>query len=259
MTLTTLDAIVRDCIMRRGYTLHWYIGFMVAAKNCLRELSMDSLRVINTKFLPVDENTNEVEIPGDYLDYARVGVQAGQYIKPLVETDKLNSIQNRTSDFAPIEYNNINTEQDDAELLYGYAFPAYWNTVTWNSFGESIGRLFGYGAGSQEDTFKVIPERNVIKINEQLSVPRIILEYISDGTDANAATQITPYAYETIAAYILWQHKLNNRTYTMADRQEAEQEFIRQHKKLRARKSPLTLEVLRRIVQKAAYGAPKSA
>ena len=45
----SLNAIVRNVLLRRGYPLHYYMQFLVNAKDCLREMSLDSLDVINTE------------------------------------------------------------------------------------------------------------------------------------------------------------------------------------------------------------------
>jgi len=255
MTTVTLDSIVMNFIMKRGYTIHRWMPFMVYATECLRTLSEDDLKVINTMLLPVGDY-NEVELPDDYLDYVLVGVRAGQNVKPLVETSKLNPLINRSSDFSPIPYAN---SEDNAgnQIYYGTLYPFYWNTVAWNSYGEPTGRFFGLGAGSQDDVFSVFPERNQIQLTENLSCTEIVLQYISDGMNSNAATQITPYAFETISAYIMWQMMEHTRTYSTAEAERARQLYIGERQILRARKSDLTKEVFTRIVQRGRVASPK--
>lgn len=255
MTTVTLDAIVRNCLLRKRYPIHFYLDFMVYAVRCLAELSLDDLKVINTKILPVN-SYNAVDLPNDYLDYVTVGIKSGQNIKPLVETTKINSLTDKDSNFASVSYNSTDNNSD-LQLYYGYSYPFFWHTVSWNQFGESIGRMFGFGAGIQDDVFRVVPERNQIQLTENLSVTEIVLEYVSDGMSSDSATRITPYAYETIAAYINWQVKENSRSYGLGDRQVAQQEYIAQRKILRARLSDLTPEVLRRIIQKNSFGSPR--
>lgn len=256
MTFTTLDNIVRDFIMRRGYTIHWYVPFMVYAKAALRELSFDDLKCINTVLLPVG-SYNEVDLPNDYMDYTLVAVKSGQNIKPLVETDSINPLIARDANFDPTTYANIAANTTN-QIFYGNIYPFYWNTVTWNNWGEPTGRLYGIGAGVQDDVFSVFPERNQIQLTEHLSVDKIVLQYISNGMSSDAATKITPYAYETISAYISYQMKENTRTYSTAEAQLAKQEYIDQRLILRARMSDLTTERLKRLIQKAAVAAPKS-
>lgn len=257
MTVVTLDSIVKNFIMKRRYTIHWWIEFMVYGKDCLRLLSEDDLKVVNTTKLTVDQNTNAVELPNDYLDYVNVGVECGQNIKPLVETNKINPLVARTSDLTPTTYGEAATTTTN-QIFYGTLYPFYYNTVYWNDYGEPMGRLFGLGAGVQDDVFSIFPERNQIQLTERISIDHIILQYISDGMNSDAATQITPYAYDTIDAYIMWQMKENTRTYSAGEAERAKQEYINQRLILRARMSDLTTERLKRLFQRATYAAPKS-
>lgn len=257
MTTISLDQVVRNFIMKRKYTIHWWIDFMVYAKDCLRILSEDDLKVINTAKLTVDQDTNAVDLPNDYLDYVQVGVQYGQNIKPLVETDKINPLIARDSNFTPTTYGNIASNNSN-QIFYGTIYPFYYNTVRWNDYGEPTGRMYGLGAGTQDDVFSVFPERNQIQLTEKISLTHIVLQYISDGMNSDAATQINPYAFETISAYIMWQMKENTRTYSTGEAQLAKQEYIDERKILRARMSDLNSETFTRLLQRATYGSPKS-
>ncbi len=256
MTTVTLDAVVRNFLLKRGYTIHWYLQFLVYATECLRELSMDDLKAINTKLLPVNDQ-NAVELPSDYLDYVTVGAQVGQMVKPLVETDKINPMVNRNSDLEPIRYDesDVNT---NSQVFYNALYPFYWHTTMWNQYGEYTGRLYGSGAGVQDDVFSVFPERNQIQLVENLALDEIVLIYVSDGMNADAATRITPYAYNTISSYIMYQMKNHSRTYSKGEAEMEKQEYIDQRKILRARLSDLTMETVIRTFQKGTYGAPKS-
>lgn len=258
MTVISLDAVVRNFLIKRGWPFHWYIQCLVYSKDCLRILAEDNLDIFNTKKLPVDPNTNAVDLPGDYLDYIDVGLEAGQNIKPLVETDHINPLIARTSDFTPTTYGQLGLVNTNSVIYYGALYPYYWNTVFWNSYGEFTGRLFGFGAGAEDDVFSVFKDRNQIQLSEKLGVSNIVLKYISDGMNADAASQITPYAYETIETFILWQYKEHSRTYSDSEAERARQLYIGERKILIARISDLTSERLKRSFHKATYGAPKS-
>jgi hypothetical protein len=117
MTTVSLDSIVMNLIMKRKYTIHWWVEFMVYAVDCLRTLSEDDLKVISTQIIAIDQDTMAGELPDDYQDYVLVAVKAGQNLKPLVETNKINPIINRTSDFTPTLYANL-LEYSSMELLW---------------------------------------------------------------------------------------------------------------------------------------------
>lgn len=255
MTLFSLNSIVKDVLMQKGYSMHWYIQCLVYAKNCLLELSLDDLKVINTKKIPVN-SYNAAELPNDYVDYVSVNLQVGQNLRKMVETDKINPLINRDENFNPIPYNQSSVNVNE-QVYYGVMYPFYWNTTLWNEFGEPTGRLFGIGAGVQDDVFSVFKERNQIQLTENITCDNIILEYVSSGMDADSATRVDPYAKSTIEHFIKYQLKANNRTYSAGEVQMEEMKYISERTILRARISDLTIEKLKRIIQKASYASPK--
>jgi hypothetical protein len=258
MVFYTLDAITRNYLIRKGYPLHYYMQGLVYSAACLRELTLDDLKIINTKILSVDPNSNQIELPYDYVNYIQIGIEAGQKIQPLVELNSLNSVPAYTSTFQPTTYQTKQTDQNGNLLYYGYLLPLLWNTITWNEYGENIGRLFGWGQGSQPDTFTVIKELGVIQINNDMSIDKIVLKYVSDGQSADAITQIPSEAYDTILTYIAWQFKEHSRSYSEGEKERTRQEYLTARGILRARMNDLTMEKIMRIFQKNYYAAAKS-
>lgn len=258
----SLNSIVRNVLLRRGYPLHYYLQFLVNAKDCLREMTLDSLAVINTELLDVvvDGGYNVVNLPCGYVDWIKVGIRVGQYVKPLLERDSINRLHNYDDAGDVIAYSDVtDIATTEANVSLTSATEFMQDTVTWDSYGEYIGRQFGFsGAGSESDTFKVIPERNQIQINENLGVDKIVLEYVSDGMCSDAASQIDVYAVATIEAYIIWQMKEQNRNYSLSERQVAKDEYIRQYQIFLARKNPLTIEKLRRIILRNYRGSART-
>jgi len=250
MNVTSLDSITKNILLKRNYSLHFYLDYLIHAKDCLRELSLDeTIQTLRYKVLPLNDN-HAIEIPNDYVDYANVSVRVGQYLRPLVEDSKLSLVPNYDSSFNIQPYNHgvASDPNNQLQLYNGYLTP-YWWMANWDAFGENLGRQFG-GVGSYSDTFKENRARNEIKINENLSVDEVVLEYVGNGMDADSATHIDAYAQQTIEAYAQWQFKANNRTYNLGDVQVAEQQYIRERLIYRARKSDLTIDRLKRIVQR---------
>lgn len=256
MVAASLDSIVRNILMKKNYPIHYYISFMVFARECLKELTYDDLQVFNEKLIPIN-STNSFELPNDYVDYATVGIPLNQGIRALVEDKKMTSLNNFDSNLNIVPYVD-NSDVNVASIIpYNGLSLGNWYTSRYNSYGESIGRFFG-SRGGYLDTFKVVPSRNQIQLNEGLQgFDYAYLKYLSDGSDSGSSTTIDPYFEQTISAYIDWQHKQQNRTYSLGERQVAKAEYISQRKIARARKSGLTLEVLKRIINKNSYAAAR--
>ena len=137
-SVTSLDLIVRTALMKKGYPLHQYVQFLVYARECLQELTMDDLKIFNTKLCAVDE-FNAIELPNDYQDYVMVGVMSNQGIRPLVESRRLNVLNNYNTDLEQVKWTSDNqTDTQNQSLLYYGAFPySSWYVVRYNAFGEN--------------------------------------------------------------------------------------------------------------------------
>ena len=265
--MTSIDKIVRGVLLQKGLSIHFYITYLVYARDCLRELSMDCLKTVNYKLLTLDE-WNEAEIPCDFLDDVGVGYEVGQLIRPLVKDNGLNSLVNYDSQGNRISFDERTLSSNPRDnYLYGqenidYGAALYWgngwNYTTVDDYGEALGRMYGY-RNNKSDTYKIIRDRNVIKINEDISnTGKFVLTYIGDGTDCDAASMITPYAISTIEAYIKWQSRENNRSYGLGESKNAENEFLKQRRFLIGRLSDIgsTNDILR-AMQKGYYNSQK--
>lgn len=244
MTLKTLDSIVRSCILQAGYSLHWYLQFMKYAADGYRELHFDSLKCINAKRLTLN-GQKAVDLPNDYVDAVKIGIINGQDIRQLVQRTSINRLINRTADFAPTTYGSLVQEgTPDYTFIPGL----FWLTNLLNENNEFLGRMFGLRQGALCEGYKILPERNQIQFDEQVQSNEIVLEYISNGQSVDSASRVDPYAQAAIEAYIFWKLKVFGRHYNNQDRELAKREFDMQHARLRARKNPLTVQDVVRIL-----------
>lgn len=255
----TLDMIIRSTLLQKGYPLHFYIDCMVHGREILREISLDDIAVINSVRLIPDAG-NAVALPCDYQDLCRLGVQVGQKIEPLVQTDSLNRLVNKNAQGQVIPYTNAgspnNQLNNPTNLYYTYPISYFWGETVVDDYGEFVGRLYGWGDDSN-DTFQVFPERCQIQLNEHIVADFVVLDYINNGMSCDAASRVDAYAIQTITTYIMWQLKEQNRTYSTGERQLAKQEYTNQRKILRARVNQVTPDMIRRIVHKNYVLSPK--
>ncbi len=254
MSITSLDKIVRNLLLKNRYGLHYYLDFMLFAAECLKELTIDDLHVVNTKLLTVaDDGT--IEIPADYVDYVSVAIRVGQHTRPLVEDNSLNPLPNYDSNFQVQPYYNYTGT--NGGYFNQIMYPAIYNGVNTNDYGEPTGRNYGWAGGTGVDTFRVIKERGVIQINQHLGYCYIVLSYIGSGQSVDAATHIDIQADSTLKAYINWQRMENSRTYNLGEKERGRQLYINERQILRARMSDLTLPKMARILQKNSRASPR--
>lgn len=248
MVVISLHKIVTNILLKRRYPLQYYIDFLVYAKDGLATLAKD-YEIICGRYqkLPLNDN-HAIVLPNDYMDWTSVSVIEGQRLHPLVEESSLNLIPNYDSNFDIQPYSGgVATDSTTSEQYSGYGRP-YWWGVNWNSYGENTGRMFG-GVGARIDTFKENRARNEIKINEDLDVTEAVLEYASNGMDADSATHIDWYAKDVLEQFCMWQFKENNRTYSAGEAESERQKYIQQVLIYRAEKSDITIGKLKRITQ----------
>lgn len=249
MITSSLDTICKSILLRKRVGLHYYLDVLIAARDILRDLTLDeNISVLRTQKLPVTDY-NAVTIPSGAASIISVSLSVGQQVRMLTEDNSISSLHNYDGSFVPQRING------DAVCFNGVA--GWWNAASYNDFGENMGRQFGYGAGNPTDTYKVIPERNEIQLNQRLNVDSIIVTFIGDGQDVDAATHIDVEAVSCIESYILWQLSEMSRSYSTGDKERLRLLYVAERKKLRARKSDLTIQTLRRIVQKNTRGSIK--
>lgn len=259
MVVTTLDKICRNVLLKKRYSLHWYLDTLLYAAECLKILTLDDLHVINTKLLSINEQDGTIPLPADCAGVIGVSVQIGQRLHPLVEDDSLNPIPNYSSNFQTIEPYLNYTSQNTGWQNWVQSSVFAMNTIDF--YGENTGRNFGWAGGSGPDTYRVIKERNVIQMNDyflgQNNIQQAVVSTIGSGQDADAATHIDIYADDALKAYINWQMAENSRTYSTGDKERLRQLWINERQILRARLSDLSITKMTRIIQKNSIASPR--
>lgn len=250
MLYPTVDMIVRRSLLERKLPLHYYIEFLCHATACLRELTMDSLRIINTVELPVNSYF-AIDLPDDFVDDVGISIPVGALLQPIPKNDSITPlrIQNSNGDF---------TTYGDQSNTTGQSFFGFIGNWTWfwniNDYGESTGRRFGTNGGAKQNGYKLIKERRQIQLTETFTSDTAVLTYISDGQSSDNASMVDTYAFRCIQTFIDWQRSTNA---AIKDSGEA-RTFYNERRLLRARLSELTVTDIRQIVLQAYHASIKN-
>jgi hypothetical protein len=252
MSYTPIDTIVKSTLLRRGYSMHWYLLFTKYATDCVRELSYHTFRFIKTEVIQAD-NFGQVPYPADYEKWLRVGMINGQHVKPLVQAHGFNRQLLTDESGLPVPY------PLDAQRQYEgpYSWMGAWINNT-NEFNENTGGLFGYGAGTELDLFQDIPERNCIQVSQQLAGSYIVVDYLPTVNNPDNLCKVPADAQATIEQYIIWQLKEHGRHYSKQEAKDEERMYYGQLRLLRARMKPLTTEDYLRIFRREYHSSLKS-
>lgn len=236
MNYSKLGPFVKGFLINKQYTLHWFMQCIKYASDCLAILSADDLQIINSAVLTPNAH-KAIAIPDDCIDWIRVGIENGQYVKPLTQTDGFNRTLN---------YDSAGNAQPWPEVEEGINTVAYFGIPyltyyvnSYNSRGENIGGLYGFRTDGSPYIFQVMEERNEIQLDSSLAFSKIVLDYISDGRSATAASRIPVYAEPVLRNYMDWQLDENNRSVPSGEKERKFNKYVGSRVVLRGQKNPL--------------------
>lgn len=253
MNYTSLDTISRSLLLQKGLPIHWYTQFLKYSADCIRELSFDSMRVINSVALPISPVTFATNLPCDYVDWVKVGVPQGQFVQPLVQRLSINRLTAFTPQGQPTSYGGGFA----ADLEFPF-WPGYWMFQNVDDLGEQVGRLFGYNTAFTNNSFEVIPERGQIQFCENICSTTCILQYISSGQTTSNATKIDPQAQAAVEAYMDWKYKSHSRRFSAGEVEQAFGHYKIELRRFRARKDELTCWDIRQAIYRTYMATPKT-
>lgn len=243
MIFNNLDSVCRRTLLERGLPVHYYLEELLHSSACVRELSFDTLQIINTVQLPVG-NYNEIDLPGDYVDDLGLSIPWGGRLIAVPKDDSLSPLRyhDDTGTYVPPVTDATNLSP---QTTFGFAGGIlwYWNI---NDYGEPTGRFFGAKGASDINGYKVVKERRQIQLSQTFTSDVAVLSYISDGQRADNASQIDVQATSTIQAYSNWKKSPNRDNENSPEGRG----YYNQKRLLRARLNPLTktdiIQILRR-------------
>lgn len=250
MIFGSLNSIVDRTLLEDGYPIHWKAEYLFHAASCLRQLTIDTLKIINTVNISVNEYF-AFDLPADFSDDLGVFIPVGQLLHPIPKNDSITALRTLNTDgtFAPY----TTTNQTDGETFFGFNtnWLFFYNI---NDYGEPTGRYFGATGEGKANSYKLVKERRQIQLSQTFTSDTATLLYISDGQSADAATQIDMMAYDTIQAYIRWK-KSPNRDNELSPEGRM---YTNQKRICRARLDDLTGTDIRHIILKAYSAAMKN-
>lgn len=182
----TLDEVVRKTLHKSGLPLHYYIKYLVFARDGLKEMQLSILPSEQTVELTLDANS-EVTLPADFV---------GEVALYRAEGDKLIELPHNylISSFDGAPFDVI-----DPVFSSGESIPLYTD-----EFRSDVGRQFGH-IFPRLNGYRVIPELNKIRIDNGTELDKVYLKYVTMPVKVGNKSLIHPFIEPAIVAYINWQ------------------------------------------------------
>lgn len=123
MLFANLDSITRRYLFENGLPIHWYAEVFTHCSTALRELSLDTLKIINAERILVNDY-GAFDLPGDFQDDLAVCSPVGDALVALPKQDALNPLRLHDAESgAFVSYSDAGTNEDGSTDFL--AFPVY--------------------------------------------------------------------------------------------------------------------------------------
>lgn len=231
-----IASIVDQLIDDLNLTQHYFDKLLNWALWGFSELKLDQAQEVKTIRKTISD-VKTVTLPVDYVDWSKIGVPVGQYIKTLSINGEL-SKEERTLGNPAI------TQQWPLESLpNGIDFSSYGGYVFAN-YNNST--LFGIGGGlPSQGLFQVVDRGDGLSevlLDYPVTATELIIEYISDGIDPCGETVVHAYLRDYVRTYVIhqWERLRPARERSEAAIDRTSRELSDAERKVRQRQNRIT-------------------
>lgn len=270
----SIDQIVYSYLLRHGKTIHAYYKILSLAAEAVRELSINTLQLVNHKILTKGEDETHFVLPDDYTDWVSAGFRQGDFWRPVgVSSNRLMPFPKRIGDgeFNSEFGNGLDTEggitnwtnpqTPSVEASFSGDDFSSSDMSTTDVSGQSESSddsycvpYWGYpcaGAYNME-SIAINAAKGLIMVPHEFPSNELYLVYVSIGA-VDTMTHIPIQAQAAIEAYISWKYAQNKRN-GLVEGGALKAQFDQQHRLLRARLNPITTTDIKRIAARYTNG-----
>jgi hypothetical protein len=187
MVTITLDEVIRKTLNKASLPLHYYIKYLLFAREGLKEMQFSILPSEKTTELALDADHNAT-LPIDFVGEVGVYKSSGDKLIQLPHNHLISSFNNTTP-----------FPEEDAVTLtsgVGVSYIDEFSSDSGRQFGEVYPRVDGY---------RIIPELNKIRVDNITELDKIYLKYVTMPQKTTNKSLIHPYIEPALVAYIVWQ------------------------------------------------------
>lgn len=184
----------------------------------IREMGFDMMQRIKTTQLDVDATLGTVTLPVDFVALTKLAVLGTDgLLYSFVENPNLNLLENQPAETLP-------------DYMAGFESYVYRNYLSQTS----SGRLYGLGGGQGAGEYRLNFEQNRIEIGLNVSVSKVIIEYVGDEALATNPS-VHVFAEEALRAYMYYRIIERKSNVPANEKARARQEYYNERRKANAR------------------------
>jgi len=245
-----------------------YERFLHYAIKGYREMNLMGLMpTIKAVQLEVNQNTNTVKLPDDYVDYLRIGVCCNGIMINFVVNDEIcldngipnacctgEDVQNDISALCNV-YNQNNGNCNDCNPYGGvWQWPSYTNGY-WN-----YGIInYGIGPGTYKGGYRINREMGIIQFDSCVKAQTVTMEYKSNGFSSDGNAVITEDVIPALNAYIHYQNcRFSRDPYVNRQESKWKSEFITLADDVTHKKNSLDKETYLDVFRRFTFQAVKA-
>lgn len=224
----TIRYVVMSILNRlRDYTMRDYKYLAQLVIEGFSDLNMYHLSNVEVVYLYMD-NAKTVKVPGDFIDWIKVGIPANGKLHVLTKKDKM--LKPRVF---PDGKTVGHTDQTEDQGIY---FTDHFRT------GAYITNLFGVTGGFNTAYYSYDRENRQFIFTGPIPRAEIVLEYISSGVKLTGSTVIPRQALDPLQRFVFWQRVVDDPRVALNNKEYMELLYDRAIQKLVDFESTCTME-----------------
>ena len=225
----------------------------------LREMGFDTLQVVKSLKLSVNQPLGTVELPDDFVDLVKVGIIGSDGLVYVFGQNKnINYSQKYKTDAAG---NNIDSNSDDVfDRVNDKNAPTvvFQNYLNQNSYGSLYGynALYGVGGGHYSGEYRMNYEQNRLEIASSANYTEVVVEYVADeARSSNPAIHV--YAENALRSYIYYRVIERKSSVPYNEKMRARSEYYNERRLANARLKSFTKDEALKTIRKNFKLSPK--
>ena len=246
--------VIQEMLIEHGETqMNKYSLMLVHGISGLREMDLDVSGVPTIVALNIDANTDTVQLPGDYINYVKIGICGAD--------GSVHALGLNASMCLPRSYDacgNPGHSQDSGAVV-----PVFYGSMDGYADnyrnGEFSGRMFGIGGGlNPNGYYRIDRERWTINLSDYpVGTDHIVLEYISSLKKVGENFMVHPFIVQALKDWMWWKSIVYNPNRSLGEKDMARNEYFNSRRLARKRFNAATQDEYLAALRSGNVAAPR--